>query len=216
MTTDEAVAHAIRTVFSKFDELGAARQVLIWWRGKGLRFPVRRMELRSHPVAWVECDYRMIRQTLQHPIYAGVYAFGKSKTVRELDPEDPTKLLVRRQILPLEQWRVLIQDHHEAYITFEKFLQNRKRLQSNANMSSPSKEDEATSRGSAIIALNGLGVWSTLQDIPASVGKTYHVNPKRALEYQKGVERQHKLYDLIVGHDAEIAVRLKQPPSEIR
>jgi DNA invertase Pin-like site-specific DNA recombinase len=156
LTTDEAVAHAIRTVFAKFDELGAARQVLIWWREKGLRFPVRRVQLRSHPVVWIEPDYRMIRETLRHPIYAGAYAFGKSKTVRELDPEDPTKLRVRRRILPLEKWRVLIQDHHEAYISFEKFLENRKRLQGNSNMSSASKEDEATPAREGPALLQGL------------------------------------------------------------
>ena len=37
MTSDEAVGHAIGTVFEKFDELGSARQVLLWWQRQGLK-----------------------------------------------------------------------------------------------------------------------------------------------------------------------------------
>src|SRR5207247_462350 len=54
LTADESVAHAIRTVFAKLDELGSARQVLLWWRQHGLKYPVRRMELRTHPITWLE------------------------------------------------------------------------------------------------------------------------------------------------------------------
>ena len=36
MSSDEAVVHALRTVFEKFDELGSARQVFHWWRAQGL------------------------------------------------------------------------------------------------------------------------------------------------------------------------------------
>jgi DNA invertase Pin-like site-specific DNA recombinase len=41
LTSDEAVADAIRRVFAKFDELGSARQVFVWWQREGLPFPVR-------------------------------------------------------------------------------------------------------------------------------------------------------------------------------
>jgi len=134
ITSDETVSHAIQTVFDKLDELGSARQVLLWWREQGMRFPVRRTELRSHPVVWMEPVYRMFLQTLRNPIYAGVYAFGKSETVRELDPDDPRKLRVRRRALPLEEWRVLIRDHHPAYIPYERFEENLRRLRANVMM----------------------------------------------------------------------------------
>ena len=53
MSSDEAVVHAIRAVFEKFDELGSARQVFHWWRSLGLRYPVRRLRARIHPVVWL-------------------------------------------------------------------------------------------------------------------------------------------------------------------
>ena len=39
MTSDEAVQSAVRRVFEKFDQLGAARQVFLWWRAEGFRSP---------------------------------------------------------------------------------------------------------------------------------------------------------------------------------
>src|ERR1700761_4868913 len=38
---DEAVVGAIRTVFSKFTELGSARKVWLWFRSEGLCLPLR-------------------------------------------------------------------------------------------------------------------------------------------------------------------------------
>ncbi len=64
-------AHAIGTVFEKFDEFGSARQVFWWWQHQGLKYPVRRIELRAHPVVWLAPSYGRVLRTLHHPIYAG-------------------------------------------------------------------------------------------------------------------------------------------------
>ena len=73
-----------------------------------------------------------------------------------------------------------------------------------------SSEKEDTSRGTAILALHALGIWPTLDTVPAELGNTYWPNPQRAPVYQRGIERQHRLYDALVGHDAEIGQRLAQ------
>ncbi len=129
ITVDEAVAHAIRTVFAKFAALGSARQVFLWWREQQLKFPVRRPGLRSHPVVWVDPLYRMIRATLHHPVYAGAYVFGRSQTRRELDGGETPRLRLRR--VQRKDWPVLIRDHHPGYISFEQFLANQHRMQEN-------------------------------------------------------------------------------------
>jgi DNA invertase Pin-like site-specific DNA recombinase len=73
MTSDEAVSNAIRLVFSKFNELGAARRVMVWWREQGLKFPVRRIATRKHPIVWVSpealswpCPLRDASRRLRH------------------------------------------------------------------------------------------------------------------------------------------------------
>jgi hypothetical protein len=88
LSCDEAVVEAIRTVFRKFDERGSARQILVWWREQGRKYPVRVRNGRSHPILWRQPTYGMVLRTLKHPIFAGAYVFGRSQTVRELDPED--------------------------------------------------------------------------------------------------------------------------------
>ncbi len=140
MTSDEAVAHAIRTAFVKFDELGSARQVFLWWQRQGLKYPVRRMELHTHPVVWLAPSYGMVLRTLHNPIYAGAYVFGKSETVRRLDAEGSQTVQARR--VPRSAWRVLIRDHHPAYISFEQFLADQERLRGNAQMRHRGQADE--------------------------------------------------------------------------
>ncbi len=131
-TCDEAVAHAIGTVFEKFAELGSARQVFLWWQSQGLKYPVRRIELCSHPVVWLAPSYGMVLRTLHNPIYAGAYVFGKSETVRCLGGDDAQTVEVRR--VKRAEWPVLIRDHYPAYISFEQFLENQARMHENTLM----------------------------------------------------------------------------------
>lgn len=153
LSSDEAVQAAMRRVFEKFDELGAARQVFLWWRSEGLTFPVRRAVPRTHPVVWRSVSYRLIYQTLRHPIYAGAFVFGRSEARRELDPETQ-KVVLRRLRRAREEWPVLIQDHHPGYISFEQYLDNLQRLRGNAMMRSPSTDEShqgATREGRALL-----------------------------------------------------------------
>jgi excisionase family DNA binding protein len=149
VTSDERVAAAIRTVFSKFDELGSARQVDVFWREQELMFPVRRKELRSHPVVWVEPSSRQIADVLGHPIYAGAYVFGRTETVRRIEAGDHPKVVVRR--VKRDQPPVLIVDHHEGYITFDKFVQNQERLMGNRTDRGETKSGAAR-EGRALLA----------------------------------------------------------------
>jgi DNA invertase Pin-like site-specific DNA recombinase len=153
LTTDESVSHAIQTVFAKLDELGSGRQVFLWWKQQQLTYPVRRVQLRSHPVVWLEPKYAMVLRTLHNPIYAGVYVFGRFETVRELDHDNPNRLRVRR-VQRRNPWPVLIEDHHPAYISFEKYLKNQELLGNNAmmkardaNKAGPVREGEALLQG---------------------------------------------------------------------
>ena len=155
LTRDEAVAEAFRMLFAKFDELSSARQVWRWWLDEGLKFPVRRLRPRVLPVVWVRPAYRNILSTLKHPIYAGAFVFGRSRTMRELDPEHPGRLLVRQRSVPREEWPVLLLDHHEAYIPWERYLANQQRMRDNCMMlrtrddtvSGPPREGKALLQG---------------------------------------------------------------------
>ena len=60
-------------------------------------------------------------------------------------------------------------------------------------------DDEATSRGTAILALHGLGIWPSLDAIPARLGTAYQPDPRRSPVYQAALQRHLQLYDILVG-----------------
>jgi len=96
----------------------------------------------------------MILRTLKHPIFAGAYVFGRSETVRELDPDDPRRLKTRRK--QRNEWPVLIQDHHDGYISYPRFLEIQELIRGNAMMSSGSKSSEASTAREGCALLQGL------------------------------------------------------------
>lgn len=61
-----------------------------------------------------------------------------------------------------------------------------------------SAEEEATSRGCALIALKGLGVTESFGDLPASLGAEYAPNEGRHRIYARAIERQKKWYNLFI------------------
>ncbi|HUG54873.1 MAG TPA: gluconokinase [Vicinamibacteria bacterium] len=63
---------------------------------------------------------------------------------------------------------------------------------------------ELTSRGTAILALRALGLWTTLRDEELALSEAYDPRPGRAPVYQAALERQHRLYASLVGLDPEI------------
>lgn len=125
---DEAVRTAIRTVFERFTALGSVRRVWLWLRSEGLSFP-----LRSHAKAeiqWVAPSYTAVHSVLTNPVYAGAYAFGKSRRERYLDENGTLKKRTRH--LPRAEWSVLLQDHHEGFIDWQTYEANQARLAANA------------------------------------------------------------------------------------
>ncbi len=124
---DEAVTHTIRMVFARFAEMGSARQVWLWFRSQQLRFPLSSSLLDG--IRWVTPTYTKIHQVLTNPVYAGVYAYGKSRFERYVD--DTGRLRKRARRLPRSEWSILIRDHHPGFIDWDTFEANQVRIASN-------------------------------------------------------------------------------------
>jgi len=127
---DEQVRRAIELVFSKFRELGSARQVSLWFRQEEILVPKRRSPL-TDPVDFVPATTWRITGLLKNPAYAGVYAFGRTR--RRVVLKDGRKRQVKDRRSRPDQWQVLLQDHHEGYITWPEYLTNQERLEQNRN-----------------------------------------------------------------------------------
>src|SRR5205809_750672 len=127
---DEAVTGAVRTVFERFAEFGSARRVWLWFRSEGLSFPLQTTPAgMPGPIRWVAPTYHALHQVLTNPVYAGAYTYGKTRFERYVDEQGVVKKRTRH--LPMEQWAVLIRDHHPALIDCATFEANHARLDSN-------------------------------------------------------------------------------------
>jgi gluconokinase len=61
-----------------------------------------------------------------------------------------------------------------------------------------SEEEEATSRGVALLALCSLGVLDSLGDAPAADGRVYEPDTARHKVYREAIERQRRLYAKVI------------------
>ena len=57
---------------------------------------------------------------------------------------------------------------------------------------------EASSRGAALLALEALGIISSIEEIPTAMGKRFHPNPERHRHYQEAMKRQDEVYNLLI------------------
>ncbi len=124
---DEAIRETIALVFTKFVELGSARQVTAYLAEQGIRLPHRRVN--EDAVSWRPAVFSAVHGILTNPAYAGVYGYGQSKLERRLD--ETGRIRKRVVNLPMNEWAVLIPEHHEGYISFETFQANQQRLRGN-------------------------------------------------------------------------------------
>ncbi len=143
---DAAVCGAIRAVFERFAEFGSARRVWLWFRSEGLDFPLQSITLAE--IRWVAASYHAIHQVLTNPVYAGAYAYGKSRHERYVDDQGNIRKRVRK--LPREQWAVLIREHHPGYIDWETYEANQTRLAQNTRPR-PHQGGGAVREGSALL-----------------------------------------------------------------
>jgi DNA invertase Pin-like site-specific DNA recombinase len=127
---DQRVQQAIQLVFTKFAEVQSARQVHIWLREEGIELPAKSRRGEAYGVVWRLPAYNIVHNILTNPIYAGAYAFGR--TTSRISVVDGRKRVRRGVHRPMDEWDVLIKDHHAAYLTWDEFERNLKAIANNA------------------------------------------------------------------------------------
>ncbi|MGH7331265.1 MAG: recombinase family protein [Candidatus Rokuibacteriota bacterium] len=131
---DQRVQQAIGLVFERFATLGSARQVLLWCRQEGIVLPVVPPGVGARlPVRWRLPVYGTILRVLQNPIYAGAYAFGRTGTRMQIEAGRARLSHGHRRRRP-EEWIVLLRDHHEPYIPWDRYERHQQMLADNTTM----------------------------------------------------------------------------------
>ena len=129
---DRRIQESLRLIFEKFEELGSMRQVLLWFREEKVEVPAVEYGPFGRSVVWKLPVYNSVHNVLTNPIYAGAYAYGRTKTETSVTGGSAYR---RSGItVPQEKWAVLIPDHHEGYIDWDAYQANQKRIGENAQM----------------------------------------------------------------------------------
>lgn len=126
---DQRIQQMIGLVFRKFEEMGSIRQVLLWFRSEGVELPAVEYGPFGRAVIWKLPVYNTIRSVLTNPIYGGAYAYGRTKT--RITVEGGRAVQHPGQRLPQSEWRVLIPDHHEGYVNWDRFQTTQRQIAEN-------------------------------------------------------------------------------------
>jgi DNA invertase Pin-like site-specific DNA recombinase len=120
---DQQVQGAVRLLFATFRQTGSAYGVVHHFAQKAIQFPKRAYGgIWNGRLIWGRLSEGRVRMILKNPAYAGVYAFGRSRCRKQISSDG--QIHSKITAVPMPSWTVTIPDHHEAYITWEEFLQN--------------------------------------------------------------------------------------------
>jgi len=127
---DDRVRGALRLLFSTFQRVGSAYGVVRYFKEQKFEFPKRVYGgVWAGSLKWQHLSYGRVLSVLRNPLYAGAYVYGRHQYSKAISPEGIIQS--RKENLPLEQWKVHIQSHHEGYISWEVFLSNQEALRHN-------------------------------------------------------------------------------------
>ena len=140
---DREVQGAVRMVFDLFEREGTAYSTVRRFQELGLRFPRRAYGgAWDGKLLWGRLTHSRVLGMLANPSYAGTYVFGRYQSSKQVGPSGD--ITTRLRPVPQEAWRVVIRDHHEGYIDWNRFIANRHRLSANRtndeSLSGPTRE----------------------------------------------------------------------------
>jgi DNA invertase Pin-like site-specific DNA recombinase len=149
---DEEVQGAVSLVLRLFRETGSAYAVVQQYAKSGLRFPKRSYGgAWNGKLIWGRLTHGRVLNLLKNPSYAGMYVFGRYQYRRQISPLGEVHKQTHR--VPMADWHVSLQEHHEGYIGWDEYMKNQERLEKNRTnggemiLSGPAREGLALLQG---------------------------------------------------------------------
>jgi DNA invertase Pin-like site-specific DNA recombinase len=125
---DEQVQHVIRLILEQFAALGSVSGVLGYLRRQRLQMPFRPSSgPQGGQLLWRQPRRETLRLLLRRPAYAGVYTWGRyAADPRRATPGQRGRGRVERAP---QDCQVFLPDNHPAYLSWEQYQSNLRRLQ---------------------------------------------------------------------------------------
>jgi DNA invertase Pin-like site-specific DNA recombinase len=144
---DERVQRAVRLVFERFRLDGSAYAVVRYFVRHALKMPARMVPARE--AQWVPPRESLVLRMLHNPMYAGAYVFGRHEERMGL-VEGELRRRHKRTMAP-EAWKSCLRDHHPAYISWEEFMANQRKIEDNRTHHPSADKRGAAREGRALL-----------------------------------------------------------------
>ena len=126
---DVPVRRTIELIFERFEDLGSAQKVMRSLKEEGLLLPRRQVAgLNAGELLWKLPSADAIYGMLHNPAYAGAFAYGRTGPNPDRRPGRSERVR-----LPIEEWATIHQGVYPAYVSWERFLENQRKLTDNAS-----------------------------------------------------------------------------------
>ena len=147
---DEEVRSAVGLIFSTFKQTGSGYAVSRQFGTRNLSFPKRAYGgVWNGKLIWGKLTYERVLGVLKNPSYAGAYVYGRYRTKKVISTNG--SICSKIEEAPIDEWQVLIKNHHEGYINWEEYLHNRALLQANQTNGVETMLSGAAREGLAIL-----------------------------------------------------------------
>ncbi len=153
---NKKVQDTIKSLFKTFERTGSAYLTVRHFCIDGIKFPRRpTYGPNKGEILWGQLTHCQVLNILHNPRYAGIFFYGRTRQIKQLDGGTIT------QALPKEQWHVFLPESHVNYITQKQFEKNKHQLLKNAHAydrdqrKSPPREGPALLQGIVICGICG-------------------------------------------------------------
>ncbi len=141
---DQQVQFSIDMFFKIYKRTGSSWSTLKEYN-RHYNFPKKEgAGFKNGELTWIKLTKNRVLHILHNPHYAGVYFYGRSKTLKT--PHGKSQVG-----LPQEKWHVFIPDAHPSYITIEEYEANQKTMADNYRGQKGDNHNTAPREGPALL-----------------------------------------------------------------
>jgi DNA invertase Pin-like site-specific DNA recombinase len=148
------VQETIELIFKMFRKLGSMRKTHCWFIDNQLEVPVNKVVAGHFQLVWQRPSQCYLRDVINNPFYAGVYYYGRRP--KEIVMRDGMPHRRQANYLDPDKIKVFIRDHHEEYISWQTYEENRAMMKQNSGNFNPNHDGSVSAAREGQALLTGL------------------------------------------------------------